>query len=164
MRPELKRPSQGGVWGLRAVIQRVIKSSVKVDGQLAGSIDHGLTVLLGVGVDDKPADAQYLADKIANLRIFDDDSGKMNLSLTDTGGGILSVSQFTLYGDSRKGRRPNYMEAAQPDAAQTLYEEFNCALRRKGITVATGLFGEHMVLEITNDGPVTILLDSSKLF
>jgi len=135
-----------------------------VEGQVTGAIERGLAILLGVGVRDAAEDAQYLADKITGLRIFNDDTGKMNLSLSDVGGEILSVSQFTLYGDCRKGRRPSYMEAAQPAVAQSLYEAFNSALRSKGITVATGIFGEHMMLEITNDGPVTILLDSSKNF
>ena len=149
---------------MRAVVQRVSRASVKVEGQVTGAIERGLAILLGVGVRDAAEDAQYLADKITGLRIFNDDTGKMNLSLSDVGGEILSVSQFTLYGDCRKGRRPSYMEAAQPAVAQSLYEAFNSALRSKGITVATGIFGEHMMLEITNDGPVTILLDSSKNF
>ena len=149
---------------MRAVIQRVTRASVTVDGQVAGSIEHGLAVLLGVEMGDTGEDARYLADKIVNLRIFDDDSGKMNLSLTDTAGEMLSVSQFTLLGDCRKGRRPSYAAAAQPDIATALYQEFNNVVTAKGITVATGIFGAHMTLEIINDGPVTILLDSSRLF
>ena len=149
---------------LRAVVQRVSQGSVLVDGEVAGAVERGLVVLLGVSVDDALEDALYLADKIAHLRVFDDESGKMNLSLVDTGGGILSVSQFTLFGDCRKGRRPNYMGAAGPEDALSLYQAFNEALRSKDITVATGVFGAHMVLQITNDGPVTIILDSDKLF
>jgi len=123
-----------------------------------------VVVLLGVGKGDVAADGVYLADKIANLRIFEDEDGKMNLSLLDVGGAVLSISQFTLYGDCRKGRRPSYVEAAAPEQARILYEEFNRELAQRGLTVATGVFGGDMQVELINDGPVTILLDSSKGF
>jgi len=145
---------------MRAVIQRVTEGSVQVNGQTLGEIDHGLVVLLGVTHDDDEKDVSYLAEKIVNLRIFEDDEGKMNLSLIDVGGKLLSISQFTLYGDSRKGRRPNFMQAAKPEMANVLYEQFNEKVRELGIGVETGVFGEHMKVSLTNDGPVTLIIDS----
>jgi D-tyrosyl-tRNA(Tyr) deacylase len=147
---------------VRAVIQRVSSARVTVDGRVAGEIRAGLLVLLGVGRPDNPESAAYLAEKIANLRIFADDAGKMNWSLLDTGGAVLVVSQFTLYGDTRGGRRPSYIQAAPPEEANRLYEEFVRAMREAGVTVATGVFQAHMQVELVNDGPVTILLDSEK--
>lgn len=149
---------------MRAVVQRAIKGSVKVDGKLIGAIGRGLVVLLGVERGDNKEEAVYLADKVANLRIFEDADDKMNLSVRDVGGGILSVSQFTLYGDCRKGRRPNFLAAAPPEEAQALYEVFNDKLTEAGLEIAKGCFGEHMIVEIINDGPVTMLLDSKKIF
>lgn len=149
---------------MRAVIQRVSRASVSVDGAVAGKIENGLTVLLAVGREDVAATAISLADKIANLRIFNDEQGKMNLSLRDTGGSILAISQFTLYGDARGQRRPSFLQAAPPEKAQLLYEEFVRALRALGVSTETGVFQTHMSVELTNDGPVTILLDSDKLF
>ncbi|WP_199617283.1 D-aminoacyl-tRNA deacylase [Paenibacillus alkalitolerans] len=145
---------------MRALIQRSKEAKVTVDGTVVGSIDRGLVVLLGVTHDDSDADAVYLAEKVVGLRIFEDESGKMNLSLTDTGGALLSVSQFTLYGDVRKGKRPNFMAAAKPDHALKLYERFNELLRDGGIHVETGRFGEMMDVSLVNWGPVTIWLDS----
>ncbi|RDU35085.1 D-tyrosyl-tRNA(Tyr) deacylase [Neobacillus piezotolerans] len=145
---------------MRAVVQRSREASVTVGGETVGEIAKGLVVLLGVTHDDTEKDAAFLADKIANLRIYEDESGKMNLSLLDVGGDILSVSQFTLYGDCRKGRRPNYMAAAKPDYANTLYEVFNSLLREKGIKVETGRFGAMMDVSLINDGPVTLIIDS----
>jgi D-tyrosyl-tRNA(Tyr) deacylase len=145
---------------MRALIQRSKEAKVTVDGTVVGAIDRGLVVLLGVTHDDTEADAAYLADKTAGLRIFEDEAGKMNLSLTDVGGGVLSVSQFTLYGDARKGKRPNFMAAAKPDHALLLYERFNELLRDRGIHVETGRFGEMMDVSLVNWGPVTIWLDS----
>ena len=145
---------------MRAVIQRVTEGSVQVNGQTLGEIDHGFVVLLGVTHDDDENDVNYLAEKIVNLRIFEDDEGKMNLSLIDVGGKLLSISQFTLYGDSRKGRRPNFMQAAKPEMANVLYEQFNEKVREFGIGVETGVFGEHMKVSLTNDGPVTLIIDS----
>ena len=149
---------------MRAVVQRVRRGAVFVEGQTVGAIERGLVVLLGVSADDAVADGVYLAEKIVNLRIFDDDAGKMNLSLIDIQGGVLSVSQFTLYGDCRKGRRPNFTAAARPEQAQLIYEAFNRELAKDGLTVATGVFGADMTVEIINDGPVTILLDSGRAF
>ncbi|WP_409270773.1 D-aminoacyl-tRNA deacylase [Neobacillus sp. SCS-31] len=145
---------------MRAVVQRSREASVMVDGETVGEISSGLVVLLGVTHDDTEKDAAFLADKIANLRIYEDESGKMNLSLLDVGGDILSVSQFTLYGDCRKGRRPNFMAAAKPELANSLYEAFNSFLREKGIKVETGRFGAMMDVSLINDGPVTLILDS----
>lgn len=145
---------------MRALLQRSKQASVAVEGEEVGSIDRGLVVLLGVTHEDTEADAAYLADKIAGLRIFEDENGKMNLSVADIGGEVLSVSQFTLYADVRKGRRPNFMAAARPDAAQALYERFNELLRDKGLRVATGRFGAMMDVSLVNWGPVTIWLDS----
>jgi D-tyrosyl-tRNA(Tyr) deacylase len=147
---------------LRAVVQRVSHASVTVEGQVAGEIRAGLLILLGVGRIDNPESAAYLAEKISNLRIFADDAGKMNRSLLDTGGAVLVVSQFTLYADTRGGRRPSYIQAATPEEAVKLYEEFVRLLRAAGVTVATGVFQAHMQVELVNDGPVTILLDSEK--
>lgn len=147
---------------MRAVIQRVNCASVTVDGQVAGEIGAGLLVLLGVGRLDNPESASYLAEKITNLRIFSDEAGKMNLSLLDSGGAVLVVSQFTLYGDTRGGRRPSYIQAAPPEEANRLYEEFVRSMRALGVTVETGVFQAHMQVELVNDGPVTILVDSEK--
>ncbi|MDF9407459.1 MAG: D-tyrosyl-tRNA(Tyr) deacylase [Pelotomaculum sp. PtaB.Bin013] len=149
---------------MRAVVQRVVRGSVTVGNKIAGEIGQGVVVLLGVGRGDTVAGAAYLADKIANLRVFEDAGSKMNLSVKDVGGEVLSVSQFTIYGDCRKGRRPNFFEAASPEEARCLYEIFNGELEKLGLRVAKGCFREHMVVEIINDGPVTILLDSNKIF
>jgi D-tyrosyl-tRNA(Tyr) deacylase len=145
---------------MKIVVQRSKAAKVTVDGEITGQINHGFVLLVGVTHEDKEEDAAYLADKIANLRVFDDSDGKMNLSLIDVGGEILSVSQFTLYGDCRKGRRPNFMEAARPEQAVVLYEAFNQILRDKGITVETGVFGAMMDVELVNDGPVTLIVES----
>lgn len=145
---------------MRIVVQRSKGAKVTVDGEITGQIKQGFVLLVGVTHEDKEEDAIYLADKIANLRIFDDREGKMNLSLLDVDGEILSVSQFTLYGDCRKGRRPNFMEAARPEQAVVLYEAFNQMLRDKGITVETGVFGAMMDVELINDGPVTLIVES----
>ncbi len=149
---------------MRAVVQRVSHARVVVEGQVTGEIAAGLVVLLGVGRGDAGESAAYLAEKIAHLRIFDDDQGKMNRSLLETRGAALVVSQFTLYGDVRKGRRPSFDQAAPPAEASRLYEEFVRSLRGLGVRVETGVFQARMDLELTNDGPVTILLDSDKLF
>ncbi|EMS73864.1 D-aminoacyl-tRNA deacylase [Ruminiclostridium cellobioparum] len=149
---------------MRAVVQRVEKSSVTVDGSIAGEIGKGLTVLLGVGQEDSDRDIDYLADKIINLRIFEDNNGKMNLSLLEVGGELLVVSQFTLYGDCRKGRRPGYDRAARPEAAKALYEGFVEKCRGFGVKVQTGIFQAEMLVDISNDGPVTLLLDSKREF
>jgi D-tyrosyl-tRNA(Tyr) deacylase len=149
---------------VRAIIQRVTRASVTVEGRVAGQIGAGLLVLLGVGRLDNAEAAAYLAEKIANLRIFKDEAGKMNHSLLDVGGAALVVSQFTLYGDTRGGRRPSYIEAAPPEMANRLYEEFVRALRARGVPAETGVFQAHMQVELVNDGPVTILLDSEKTF
>jgi D-aminoacyl-tRNA deacylase len=147
---------------MRAVIQRVTEGSVKVNGETTGQIGHGLVVLLGVTHEDTEKDLKFMADKVSNLRIFEDEQGKMNLSLKDVGGKVLSVSQFTLYGDSRKGRRPNFMQAAKPDFANELYEQFNELVREQGVEVETGVFQEYMQVSIMNDGPVTLILDSKE--
>jgi len=147
---------------LRAFIQRVKRARVIVDSRVAGEIQTGMLILLGVGRDDTPESALYLAEKIANLRIFADDTGKMNRSLLEIGGSALVVSQFTLYGDTRGGRRPSYIEAAPPEVANQLYEEFVRCLRSLGVPAETGVFQAHMDVELVNDGPVTILLDSEK--
>ena len=149
---------------MRAVMQRVSRARVVVEGRVAGEIAVGLVVLLGVRRGDTRASAAYLAEKIAHLRIFDDDQGKMNRSLLDTGGAALVVSQFTLYGDARGQRRPSFIQAAPPEEGKRLYEEFVGALRALGVRVETGVFQARMAVELTNDGPVTILLDSDKLF
>ena len=149
---------------MRAVVQRVSHARVRVDARTAGEIRAGLVILLGVARTDNPESASYLAEKIANLRIFLDAAGKMNLSLLDMKGAALVVSQFTLYADTRGGRRPSYIQAAGPEEANGLYEEFVRALRGLGIPVETGVFQAHMEVELANDGPVTILLDSEKTF
>ena len=149
---------------MRAVIQRVSHAKVTVDGEITGQISRGLLVLLGVSTTDTESDADYLADKIAGLRIFEDAEGKMNLSVTEIGGAILAVSQFTLYGDARKGRRPSFDSAARPEQAKKLYEYFVGKIRAAGLKCETGRFQAEMQVELTNDGPVTILLDSSKHF
>jgi len=147
---------------MRAVVQLVSQSSVTVDNEITGSIDKGLLVLLGVHQDDNASDVAFLADKIVNLRIFPDGAGKMNLSLRDIGGEMLVVSQFTLYGDCRKGRRPSYSSAAPPDQAAQLYQAFIAEVRRLGLPVATGRFQAMMQVALVNDGPVTLLLDSNR--
>ena len=149
---------------MRAVVQRASEAHVKVDGETVGAIGKGLVVFLGVGRGDGEAEADYLAGKVSGLRIFEDEAGLMNLSVIDTGGAILSISQFTLYGDCRKGRRPGFTDAAPPDQAAKLYDYFFEALRGQGLEVATGRFQADMKITVVNDGPVTILLDSSKLF
>lgn len=149
---------------MRAVIQRVTSSSVEVCGEVVGRISKGFTVLLGVREDDTPEDLKYMEEKIKGLRVFEDDQGKMNLSLDAVGGEILLISQFTLYGDARKGRRPSFTEAAKGEKAEALYEGLAEALRRSGLRVETGKFGAEMKVSIDNDGPVTILLDSRKGF
>ena len=145
---------------MRAVVQRVSHGLVSVNGETVGEIDRGLVVLLGVGREDCEGDARYLAEKIANLRIFEDDHGKMNQSLWDIQGSILAVSQFTLYGDCRQGRRPSFTEAAPAEEARKLYQFFVNELVKLAVPVATGVFQEHMVVTIENDGPVTMLLES----
>lgn len=145
---------------MRVVVQRTKKASVTVNGEVVGNIPFGLMLLVGVTHEDIESDAAYLAEKIANLRIFEDESGKMNDSVLDKNGHILSVSQFTLYGDCRKGRRPNFMEAAKPEYAKQLYDVFNKELEQKGLHVETGIFGAMMDVELVNDGPVTLILDS----
>ncbi|WP_455539952.1 D-aminoacyl-tRNA deacylase [Terrisporobacter sp.] len=149
---------------MRAVVQKVSSSKVTVDKEVIGNINQGLLVLLGVTHDDTSKDVDYMVDKITNLRIFEDENEKMNLSLKDVGGEILAVSQFTLYGDARKGRRPSFSDAARPEVANPLYEEFVEKVKNQGINVATGKFGAHMMVDLTNDGPVTILLESKKEF
>ena len=149
---------------MRAVIQRVSRARVRVDGQTTGEIGQGLLILLGVGQGDTPKEADYLLEKIINLRIFEDAGGKMNLSLLETGGQLMVISQFTLYADCRKGRRPSFTDAAPPEEAQKLYDYFVGAARNRGLPVATGIFQALMEVELVNSGPVTILLDSSKDF
>jgi D-tyrosyl-tRNA(Tyr) deacylase len=149
---------------MRAVLQRVSRAQVLVDGSVTGEIGPGLAVLIAVGREDVSATAAAMAEKIVNLRIFGDDQGKMNRSVLDTGGAILAVSQFTLYGDARGQRRPSFIQAAPPELGKALYDEFVLALRGLGVQVETGVFQAHMSLELTNDGPVTILLDSDKTF
>lgn len=149
---------------MRAVLQRVTKARVVVNGQTAGEIGPGLVVLLAIGRDDNAATAATMAEKIVNLRIFNDDIGKMNRSLLDMRGALLAVSQFTLYGDTRGGRRPSFIQAAPPELGKALYEEFVRAAAALGVPTATGVFQTHMLIELTNDGPVTILVDSDKLF
>lgn len=146
---------------MKAVIQRVKEASVEVEGKVVGSIDTGLVILLGVSQEDKQDDADYLAERIPQLRIFSDGEGKMNLSLMDVKGRILAISQFTLYGNTRKGRRPSFIEAAPPDLANNLYEYFIRKIDEQGIVVEKGIFGAMMLVKIFNDGPVTILLDSN---
>jgi len=149
---------------MRMVCQRVLEAEVKINGEQVGKIGKGLLVYLSVGKGDGESDAQFMADKLANLRIFADEAGKMNRSVQDVGGAILLVSNFTLHGDCRKGRRPGFDAAAEPEAAQQLYEKVAELIAGQGVTVEKGLFGEYMQVSSVNDGPVTFLLDSSKLF
>jgi D-tyrosyl-tRNA(Tyr) deacylase len=149
---------------MRAVVQRVSEAAVRVEGTTVGRIGRGVVVLLGVGRGDADGDADYLAEKVLHLRIFPDEAGQMNLSLVDVGGGLLAVSQFTLYGDCRKGRRPGYSEAAPPEEARALYERFVSQLRASGLEVAEGVFRAMMDVSLVNEGPVTLLLDSRKGF
>jgi D-tyrosyl-tRNA(Tyr) deacylase len=150
---------------MRAVVQRVSRASVTVDTRVTGSIERGLLVFLGAGAGDSESDLAYIVDKVGNLRIFPDDAGKMNRSVLDVGGGVLVVSQFTLYGDARQGRRPAFTGALEPNAARALYEQALIALRAAGVArVEAGEFAADMKVELLNDGPVTILLDSRKLF
>jgi D-aminoacyl-tRNA deacylase len=149
---------------MRAVVQRVSSASVTVDGEVTGKIDRGFLVLLGVGEDDTDDDVVYLAGKIAGLRVFEDEAGKMNLTLADVGGAVLAVSQFTLFGDCRKGRRPSFIAAARPEKANSLYEAFMVEIRGQGIAVESGRFQAHMDVSLVNDGPVTLLIDSRKTF
>lgn len=145
---------------MRVVVQRSKEARVIVDGEVVGEIQRGLVLLIGVTHEDSEKDARYLADKIVNLRIFEDQDGRMNLSILEAGGEILSISQFTLYGDCSKGRRPNFMRAAKPEIAEHWYNELNEQLRKQGLTVQTGCFGAMMDVEFTNWGPVTLILDS----
>ncbi|BFT74894.1 D-aminoacyl-tRNA deacylase [Paenibacillus sp. P36] len=145
---------------MRVVVQRCKRAEVTVNGASVGQIEQGLMLLVGITHDDTEQDAKYVADKVAGLRIFEDETGKMNLSVLETGGQILSVSQFTLYGDCRKGKRPNFMSAARPEIAQPLYDKFNELLRAQGLQVETGAFGEMMDVSFTNWGPVTLIIDS----
>jgi D-tyrosyl-tRNA(Tyr) deacylase len=147
---------------MRAVVQRVSRARVTVDSRTTGQIELGLVVLLGVGGADREPDADYLAEKICSLRVFEDESGKMNRNVAEAGGAVLAVSQFTLYGDTRRGRRPSFDAAARPEAARTLYENFIERVRARGLRCETGQFQADMKLELVNDGPVTILLDSEK--
>lgn len=148
---------------MRAVVQRVTEATVAVDGTIVGQIGQGLLVLLGITDDDGEAEAQYLARKIAALRIFEDDDGKMNLALDEVGGAVLAVSQFTLYGDARKGRRPSFTHAAPPEQAEPLYQRFCALLAAEGVTVAQGVFQAHMQVSLVNDGPVTLWLDTATM-
>lgn len=149
---------------MRAVVQRVTGADVSVEGKITGSVKNGFVVLLGVEDGDSEKDADYIIDKVTGLRVFDDAEGKMNLSVTDIGGEVLAVSQFTLLGDVRKGKRPSFIKAARPEDAKALYEYFVSGIRAKGIYVGEGVFQAEMLVRINNDGPVTILLDSKKLF
>lgn len=149
---------------MRAIVQRVKEARVEVDGETVGRIGEGALVLLGAGKDDTEEDAEYLAEKILTLRIFEDGEGKMNLSVTDTGGSVLVVSQFTLYGDCRKGRRPSFDKAAPPEEAERLYELFVAELRERGAKVETGRFRAMMDVHLVNRGPVTLMLDSKREF
>jgi D-tyrosyl-tRNA(Tyr) deacylase len=149
---------------MRAVVQRVTRASVTVEGEVIGEIGKGLVVLVGIAREDTKVEAAYLVDKITNLRIFDDDEGKMNLSVKDVGGALLIISQFTLYGDVRRGLRPSWSDAAPPEIAEPLYDFFVRQARAAVVSVATGKFQAMMQVELVNDGPVTILLDSNKLF
>lgn len=149
---------------MRAVVQRVSSASVTVDGEIVGRIDRGFLVLLGVSQDDTQDDVVYTAQKVAGLRVFEDSEGKMNLALSDVGGAVLAVSQFTLYGDCRKGRRPSFVHAAEPMKADELYRGFVAELKGQGLSVETGRFQAQMDVELVNDGPVTLLIDSRKQF
>jgi len=148
---------------MRACIQRVSEAQVTIDETVAGRIGRGIVVLLGVGHDDGDAEVTWLADKIVGLRIFEDEAGKMNRSLAEVGGAMLVVSQFTLYGDCRRGRRPSFTDAAPPELAEHLYEAFVAAVRKAGIEVATGQFREHMLVSLVNDGPVTLWIDTAEM-
>lgn len=147
---------------MRAVLQRVARASVTIDAQQTSSIGRGYVVLLGVTHDDAEQDAKYIADKVASLRLFEDEAGKINLGISEVGGEVLLVSQFTLYADCRKGRRPSFTNAATPDIADRLYQRVAELLREAGLSVQTGVFGAHMQISLVNDGPVTILLDSRR--
>ncbi|NLW22739.1 MAG: D-tyrosyl-tRNA(Tyr) deacylase [Tissierellia bacterium] len=149
---------------MRAVVQRVKNASVEVDGSIVGKIGKGLLVFLGVGEGDDNKDLEYMVDKILGLRIFEDNKGKMNLSLLDVGGELLVISQFTLYGDVRRGKRPSFTASANPDLAESLYDEFVERCKGKGVKTEKGIFGANMNIELTNYGPVTILIDSNKVF
>lgn len=149
---------------MRCVIQRVTEASVTVEGEVIGQIGRGFMVLIGVSAEDTDKDLKYMAEKVPNLRIFEDEQGKMNLSLKDVGGAILAVSQFTLYGDARGSRRPSFIQAARPEQANALYEQLVAAWRAQGLTVETGRFRAEMQVALVNDGPVTILMDSTKAF
>jgi D-tyrosyl-tRNA(Tyr) deacylase len=149
---------------MRAVVQRVVKADVTVEDKVTGSIEKGLMVLLGVEDEDEESDAVYLAEKIAGLRIFEDGEGKMNLSVKDVGGDLLTVSQFTLFGDCRKGKRPSFIKAARPEKANALYRKFVALCQEQGLHVEEGIFQAEMLVRIYNDGPVTILMDSKKVF
>lgn len=149
---------------MRAVVQRVSHSNVTVEGTVTGQISRGLMVLIGVADGDTEKDAEYIAGKVSGLRIFEDENEKMNLSVKDIGGEILAISQFTLLGDVRKGKRPSFSSAARPEEANELYQHFITCLRQEGLTVGEGVFQTHMMVELVNDGPVTILLDSKKTF
>lgn len=149
---------------MRAVVQRVKEARVEVDGQITGAIEKGLMVFLGVGRDDDGGDVEFMADKLANLRIFRDDEDRMNLSVKDAGGAILLISQFTLYGDCRKGRRPSFDAAAEPEQAKKLYAKTIALIRAKGVAVETGIFAARMQVFSQNDGPVTFILDSKRAF
>lgn len=147
---------------MKVVIQRSGKASVTVDGKVTGAIDSGYVLLVGITHSDTEEDVRYVANKVANLRLFEDDGGKMNLSILEAGGAILSVSQFTLYADTTRGRRPGFSEAARPEQAQPIYERFNEELRGLGLQVETGIFGAMMDVSLTNDGPVTVIVESKK--
>ena len=149
---------------MRCVIQRVTEASVTVEGEVIGRIGRGFMMLIGVSAEDTDKDLKYMAEKVPNLRIFEDEQGKMNLSLKDVGGAILAVSQFTLYGDARGSRRPSFIQAARPEQANALYEQLVAAWRAQGLTVETGRFRAEMQVALVNDGPVTILMDSTKAF
>jgi D-tyrosyl-tRNA(Tyr) deacylase len=149
-----------GVILMKVLLQRCKNASVTVDGEVTGAIEHGYVLLVGITASDSEKEINYLSDKIAGLRLFEDESGKMNLSIVESGGSILSVSQFTLYADTRKGRRPSFTDAARPELAKPLWELFNQKLRDKGFVVETGVFGAMMDVTFTNDGPVTIMLEA----
>lgn len=149
---------------MRAVVQRVARATVTVDGDVVGAIDHGLLVYLGAARGDGPADLEYVASKVAGLRVFENDAGQMDLAVSDVGGAMLVVSQFTLFGDVRRGRRPSFTDAAEPDDANVLYEAFVANLRARGLPVETGRFRASMIVDAAVRGPVTILLDSRKTF
>ena len=149
---------------MRAVVQRVANADVSVGGNITGAIGNGLVVFLGVEDDDDAGDAAYVAEKVSGLRIFEDSEGKMNLSVKDVGGAALAISQFTLFGDTRKGKRPSFVKAARPEQADRLYREFIDAVRGQGICVEEGVFRAEMLVRVSNDGPVTILIDSKKIF